>query len=825
MLASIAWQSNFAGSLDAQSVTTLAVNGAQRYQVIEGFGVNANAASWNAGELKPGLDMLVDQMGATIWRVVIENGDWEAANDNADPAVFNWTYYNSVYTSPRLEELWSTIAYLNQKGISDGVIVSVMGPVASWMGGSQINTASEDEWVEMIASLAYYGRITRGLQFSMLSPMNEPDQDGIEGPLVDPTQYTRLMRKLAVKLDSIGLSSLRLMGPDTANVYAGVGNYIPAMMGDSAVMAKVDHFGLHSYSGDSAGADAALKSSAFPTRNFWITETTNIADILTHLGQGPAAVLIWDGYDSVYNHAILAGRGTTAPNDAGNGPAPLAYNSVTGVYTPRRGFYEAEQLFKFVPRGAQRIAASVSGSSVTALAFQDPSAGRLTIVGRNTSTSAQTVTGTLAGLPSVSRLELYQTTATSSMLRGTDVTVTNNAFSVQVAASGVFTLTTTTGADTTAPVVVMTGPGNGAQLSGSVSIGATATDNVGVSGVQFLLDGSPLNAEDTVAPYATVWNTSSAATGSHQLSARARDGAGNVALADPLSVAVNNSSDTTAPTVTLTAPASGATLAATVAVTATAADSVGVSGVQFLLDGALLGAEDTVAPYALSWNTTTATNGSHSLAARARDAAGNLATATAVTVTVNNAVTAPAAGLMAAYGFNEGSGTTTADNSARGHTGSLSNTAWTAAGHAGSALTFNGSSSWVAVPDSPDFDLTTGLTLEAWLNPTSVTGWRTVVLKEAVGDLAYGLYANDEGTQPVVSLRSGGTTTVAGSPSRLAVNTWSHLAATYDGVTQRLFVNGVQVGAQARTGRDRRHRRTADDRRQQRLERILRRHD
>ena len=58
-------------------------------------------------------------------------------------------------------------------------------------------------------------------------------------------------------------------------------------------------------------------------------------------------------------------------------------------------------------------------------------------------------------------------------------------------------------------------------------------------------------------------------------------------------------------------------------VTATAADNVGVAGVQFLLDGANLGAEDTTAPYSIPWDTTGATNGSHSLTARARDAAGN----------------------------------------------------------------------------------------------------------------------------------------------------------------------------------------------------------
>ena len=98
--------------------------------------------------------------------------------------------------------------------------------------------------------------------------------------------------------------------------------------------------------------------------------------------------------------------------------------------------------------------------------------------------------------------------------------------------------------------------------------------------------------------------------------------------------------DTTAPTVSLTAPTGGSTVSGTtVTVSANASDNVGVSGVQFLLDGANLGAEDTTSPYSIVWNTTTTTNASHSLIARARDAAGNLTTSTAVSVTVNNVIT------------------------------------------------------------------------------------------------------------------------------------------------------------------------------------------
>ncbi len=104
----------------------------------------------------------------------------------------------------------------------------------------------------------------------------------------------------------------------------------------------------------------------------------------------------------------------------------------------------------------------------------------------------------------------------------------------------------------------------------------------------------------------------------------------------PVTLTVATAPDTTAPTVSLSAPAAGATLSGTVAVSAGAADAVGVTGVQFRLDGAPLGAEDTSAPYSVSWNTTGAANGAHTLTAVARDAAGNSATSAAVDVSVQN---------------------------------------------------------------------------------------------------------------------------------------------------------------------------------------------
>jgi len=420
---------------------SLTIDGSQPFQTLDGFGVNVNSASWKGGELRPAIDMLVDQLGATIFRVVIDNADWETANDNGDPHTLNWAFYNNVYTSPKFEALWATMAYLNQKGITRDLMLSIMGPVVPWMGGSRINPAAEEEWVEMIASLVHYARMTRNLQFGLLSPMNEPDWDGIEGPRVGPAQYVRLMQRLSRRLDALGLSSIRLLGPDTASVDTGVQTYFPEMLADATLMAKLAHFGLHNYAGYTAGAAQVLESSAYPGKNFWMTEVSNVWDAFPEIAQGATAILVWDGYDSVYNHAILAGRGTTPPNDAGNGPALLAYDPGTGTYAPRKAFYEYAQLFRHVAPGARRIAASVSHTALPVLAFHHPATQRVTLVGRHTGSGDLTLAGTLVNLPAVSSFQLYSTDASADSLRMADVPVSGNGFTFTVTGGSTFTLT------------------------------------------------------------------------------------------------------------------------------------------------------------------------------------------------------------------------------------------------------------------------------------------------------------------------------------------------------------------------------------------------
>jgi hypothetical protein len=96
------------------------------------------------------------------------------------------------------------------------------------------------------------------------------------------------------------------------------------------------------------------------------------------------------------------------------------------------------------------------------------------------------------------------------------------------------------------------------------------------------------------------------------------------------------STDTISPTVNVTNPAVGETVSGTVPVAANATDNVAVASVQFFLDGKPFGSPVTTAPYALRWDTTTASNGTHALSAQVTDSSGNLSASQPVAVTVQN---------------------------------------------------------------------------------------------------------------------------------------------------------------------------------------------
>ena len=241
-------------------------------------------------------------------------------------------------------------------------------------------------------------------------------------------------------------------------------------------------------------------------------------------------------------------------------------------------------------------------------------------------------------------------------------------------------------------------------------------------------------------------------------------------------------SDTTPPTVSISAPLGGATVSNTVTVSAAAADNVGVVGVQFKLDGANLGAEDLVAPYSVSWNTTTVPNGAHTLKASARDAAGNATTSASISVIVANADATPPTVAITAPTSNPTFSTSTTPLTLGGTASdNVGVTQVTWVNSAGGSGTATGTTSWTA----------SGIVLQPGANGLTVTA-RDAAGNTATDTLTVTL---SDTTPPAVSI-----TAPAAGATVTGASTVSATATDNVGVAGVQFkLDGVNLGAEVTT--------------------------
>jgi O-glycosyl hydrolase len=437
----------------------IAIDVSQRYQTIDGFGVNFNATYFRPAQ-KPMIDMLVKDLGATIFRLdpygLI---NWEAANDNDDPEQMNWLYYNDRYSIPEFEAAWAAGRYLNTLGIRPYLTLSGVPP--KWMLDDDRKTSQSDdtenshkenththlnhamygEFAETVVSLAMYARNTAHVDYEYFGPVNETDCYPNEGPGIDTEEMPAVLAAVATRLKKEGLGDVKLVVAEQCNM---AHNYIGPMLKEPALMPSVGAFSLHLYDdkSDASPHVKAVQASAYPNIPVWLTEYGDLKDldqspdnewkgfsvastrrVLRTLNAGVTAALFWDAFDNYHEHY---------PRFTYYG----LFANHNNEYAPKKRYYAARQLYHFVHPGAQRI--KVEGpAGVTMAGFVNGDDGSVVIVGVQEG-GAQTLNVSLPGYDG--EWQVFQTTPQLNCQRtGTELTSKGEA-RVHLEKDSIFTL-------------------------------------------------------------------------------------------------------------------------------------------------------------------------------------------------------------------------------------------------------------------------------------------------------------------------------------------------------------------------------------------------
>jgi O-glycosyl hydrolase len=392
----------------AQPVARISIDPSQRFQTIDGFGVNFNGTYFRESQ-KPMIDLLVKDLGATIFRLDPYGlSDWEAKNDDDDPAHMNWEYYNDRYSTGYFEASWGAARYLNSLGIRPFLTLSGITP--EWMndnapappshrpcvadekiraGGYRqpyhLNPAMYDEFAEMAASMLLYARWKAHVDFEYFSPFNETDCYPREGPRIDPDEMPKALEALLRRLKRERLDDVKLVVADQAN---SENNYADPILRNDGVMKQCDVLSLHSYhdrTGNVARHFDRIRASKHPRMRIWLTEygdlgvfdrsseaewkrqcLTATRRVLRALNEGAQAALFWDAFDNYHEHdKAIYYHGLLRYDDH--------------RFAPKKRYYAAKQLYRFVPPGAERIAAAAEAPGLLVSAFR--TADEIVIVG------------------------------------------------------------------------------------------------------------------------------------------------------------------------------------------------------------------------------------------------------------------------------------------------------------------------------------------------------------------------------------------------------------------------------------------------------------
>ncbi len=354
-----------------------------------------------------------------------------------------------------------------------------------------------------------------------------------------------------------------------------------------------------------------------------------------------------------------------------------------------------------------------------------------------------------------------------------------------------------TGGDTTPPAVSITAPTSGSTVSGSISVSANASDNIGVAGVQFKLDGVNLGAEDTSSPYSISWDTTGVANGSHTLTAVARDASNNQTTSSGITVTVSNAADTQAPSTPTNLTATAVSSSQINLSWTASTDNVGVTGyrVERCQGSGCSNFTQIATPSGTSYSDTgLSASTAYSYRIRATDAAGNLSSYSSTASATTSSAPPPSGGLVAAYSFNEGLGTTAFDSSGNNNNGTLINGPLWTTGKYGNAISFDGANDYISLANDPVS--TNTVTACAWMYPKVLNEWRMII-----GNARFFFGLNNVNNSLALFSDSSSHGAIYSANNSISLNVWQYICGVRlsDGTTS-IYINGIQSGASGNSG-------------------------
>lgn len=426
------------------------VDGGKQFQEIDGFGVNINSKYWDNGNLVPVMDLLVKDLGATIYRLdAYGKSNWVDPEDRFDAGILNQETYARVYSGIDFKNAQAMSQYLNDHGIEPYITIS--GVVPKWMCDGDGKTLKEyGQFAEMVASYIHWAKKEAGIRFTLFGPINETDLGPPEGPLVSPEEYVKVVEVLSDTFDRWGLSDIRFVVAEQ-----GIYNleFARHLVASQKLKGKLAVFGIHAYSDYHCDDLVELvHKSEYKDSSIWMTEYGDLDQtgekewyvawvsfqrLMRLLKDGLNGALNWDAYDNYHDHD----------------EAWTIYGiirSARKIYTPKKRYYSSKQVYRFVRPGFVRIEAVSGSESIPVLAFRSKDGKDVTVLGMNESQEDVFLNIAVEGLdldPQETKVDIYRTTVEENCAKVATVDVTSKNFpytGIQVVApaGSIFTATT-----------------------------------------------------------------------------------------------------------------------------------------------------------------------------------------------------------------------------------------------------------------------------------------------------------------------------------------------------------------------------------------------